>query len=166
MVGSGSNCTATQIEKSIEYQNMGADALLLIAPYYNKANAEGMYRHFAETADKVQIPCILYNVPGRTGCSIPVSVVERLSQHPNIAGIKEASGDMSYAMKIAPLCGSGLRPLLRERRHHRTSDERGRQRRDLRVCQRDAGHVAIRLWRTSWAAIRPRRWPITSSTCS
>ena len=105
MVGSGSNCTATQIEKSIEYQNMGADALLLIAPYYNKANAEGMYRHFAETADKVQIPCILYNVPGRTGCSIPVSVVERLSQHPNIAGIKEASGDMSYAMKIARCVG-------------------------------------------------------------
>ena len=64
-----------------------------------------MYRHFAETADKVQIPCILYNVPGRTGCSIPVSVVERLSQHPNIAGIKEASGDMSYAMKIARCVG-------------------------------------------------------------
>ena len=105
MVGSGSNCTATQIEKSIEYQNMGADALLLIAPYYNKANPEGMYRHFAETADKVQIPCILYNVPGRTGCSIPVSVVERLSRHPNIAGIKEASGDMSYAMKIARCVG-------------------------------------------------------------
>mgnify|MGYP000706613943 CR=1 FL=1 len=53
---------------------MGADALLLISPYYNKANAEGMYRHFAETADAVDIPCILYNVPGRTGCSIPVSV--------------------------------------------------------------------------------------------
>ena len=101
MVGSGSNCTATQIEKSRLYQSMGADALLLIAPYYNKANAEGMYRHFAETADAVDIPCILYNVPGRTGCSIPVSVVERLAKHPNIAGIKEASGDMSYAMKIA-----------------------------------------------------------------
>ena len=105
MVGSGSNCTATQIEKSIEYQNMGADALLLIAPYYNKANPEGMYRHFAETADAVDIPCILYNVPGRTGCSIPVSVVERLAKHPNIAGIKEASGDMSYAMKIARCVG-------------------------------------------------------------
>ena len=105
MVGSGSNCTATQIEKSIQYQDMGADALLLIAPYYNKANPEGMYRHFAETADTVHIPCILYNVPGRTGCSIPVSVVERLSRHPNIAGIKEASGDMSYAMKIARCVG-------------------------------------------------------------
>ena len=105
MVGSGSNCTATQIEKSRLYQSMGADALLLIAPYYNKANAEGMYRHFAETADAVDIPCILYNVPGRTGCSIPVSVVERLAKHPNIAGIKEASGDMSYAMKIARCAG-------------------------------------------------------------
>lgn len=105
IVGSGSNCTATQIEKSIEYQNMGADALLLIAPYYNKANAEGMYRHFAETADRVSIPCILYNVPGRTGCSIPVSVVEKLAKHPNIAGIKESSGDMSYVMKIAHCAG-------------------------------------------------------------
>ena len=105
MVGSGSNCTATQIEKSVQYQDMGADALLLIAPYYNKANPEGMYRHFAETADAVHIPCILYNVPGRTGCSIPVPVVEKLSRHPNIAGIKEASGDMSYAMKIAHCAG-------------------------------------------------------------
>ena len=105
IVGSGSNCTATQIEKSIQYQDMGADALLLIAPYYNKANPEGMYRHFAQTADAVHIPCLLYNVPGRNGCSIPVSVVERLSKHPNIVGIKEASGDMSYAMKIAHCVG-------------------------------------------------------------
>ena len=105
MVGSGSNSTATQIEKSILYQQMGADALLLIAPYYNKANPEGMYRHFAETADKVNIPCILYNVPGRTGCSIPLPVVEKLSHHPNIAGIKEASGDMSYAVKVAAFAG-------------------------------------------------------------
>ncbi|MDY3282046.1 4-hydroxy-tetrahydrodipicolinate synthase [Dysosmobacter sp.] len=105
IVGSGSNCTATQLEKSILYQDMGADALLLISPYYNKANPEGMYRHFAETADAVHIPCLLYNVPGRTGCSIPVSVVEKLAGHPNIAGIKEASGDMSYAMKIAHCIG-------------------------------------------------------------
>lgn len=105
VVGSGSNCTATQVEMSIRYQDMGADALLLIAPYYNKANVEGMYRHFADTADQVKIPCLLYNVPGRTGCSIPVSVVERLSKHPNIVGIKEASGDMGYAMKVARFVG-------------------------------------------------------------
>ena len=101
IVGSGSNCTATQVEMSLRYEAMGADALLLISPYYNKANAEGMYRHFLETANAVHTPCLLYNVPGRTGCSIPVSVVERLCTHPNIVGIKEASGDMSYAMKIA-----------------------------------------------------------------
>ncbi|MDY4163950.1 MAG: 4-hydroxy-tetrahydrodipicolinate synthase, partial [Sutterella sp.] len=105
IVGSGSNCTATQIEMSRKYEEMGADALLIIAPYYNKANPEGMYRHFALTADAVNIPCILYNVPGRTGCSIPVSVVERLAGHPNICGIKEASGNMSYAMQIAKFVG-------------------------------------------------------------
>ena len=101
IVGSGSNCTSTMLEKSLQYQSMGADALLLISPYYNKANVEGMYRHFATVADAVNIPCIIYNVPGRTGCSIPVSVVERLAVHPHIAGIKEASGDMSYVMKVA-----------------------------------------------------------------
>ncbi len=105
IVGSGSNCTATQQKMSLLYESMGADALLLIAPYYNKANPEGMYRHFAETADKVNIPCLLYNVPGRTGCSIPVSVVEKLSRHEHICGIKEASGDMSYAMKVARFLG-------------------------------------------------------------
>ena len=105
IVGSGSNCTATQIEMSRRYEAMGADALLIIAPYYNKANAEGMYRHFADTADAVSVPCILYNVPGRTGCSIPVSVVERLAKHPNICGIKEASGNMSYAMEVARFLG-------------------------------------------------------------
>lgn len=105
VVGSGSNCTATMLEKSKLYESMGADALLLISPYYNKANAEGMYHHFADVADAVNIPCILYNVPGRTGCSIPVSVVERLAKHPRIAAIKEASGDMSYAMKIAHCIG-------------------------------------------------------------
>ena len=64
-----------------------------------------MYRHFTTVADAVHIPCLVYNVPGRTGCSIPVSVVERLAKHPNICGIKEASGDMSYAAKIAHCVG-------------------------------------------------------------
>ena len=101
IAGTGSNCTQTMVEKSQRAQRLGADALLLISPYYNKANVEGMVRHFSAVADTVDLPALLYNVPGRTGCSIPVEVVERLSVHPNIAGIKEASGDMSYAMKIA-----------------------------------------------------------------
>lgn len=105
IAGSGSNCTQTMLEKSLAYEEAGADGLLLITPYYNKANAEGMYRHFVTVADAVHIPCLVYNVPGRTGCSIPVSVVERLAKHPNICGIKEASGDMSYAAKIAHCVG-------------------------------------------------------------
>ena len=105
IAGTGSNCTETMLEKSLRAERMGADGLLLITPYYNKANTEGMVRHFTTVADAVTIPCILYNVPGRTGCSIAPEVVERLAAHPNIAGIKEASGDLSYAMKIAHCIG-------------------------------------------------------------
>ncbi len=105
IAGTGSNCTETMLEKSQRAERMGADGLLLITPYYNKANAEGMYRHFATVADAVSIPSILYNVPGRTGCAISPAVLERLCGHPNIAGIKEASGDMGYAMKIAHCIG-------------------------------------------------------------
>ncbi len=101
IAGSGSNSTQTMLEKSLSYQKLGADGLLLISPYYNKTNTEGMYRHFVTVVDAVEIPCILYNVPGRTGCAIPISVLERLSRHPNVAGLKEASGDMSYAVKAA-----------------------------------------------------------------
>ena len=105
IAGTGSNSTQTMLEKSLRAQELGADGLLIITPYYNKGNQEGIYRHFATVADAVDIPCILYNVPGRTGCSISVENVERLSKHPNICGIKEASGDMSYAMRIAHCIG-------------------------------------------------------------
>ena len=105
IVGAGSNCTQTQLEKSRRFADMGADGLLLITPYYNKTNDEGMYRHFATVADAVDAPILLYNVPGRTGCAISPACCERLSKHPNIAGIKEASGDIGYTAKIARLVG-------------------------------------------------------------
>ena len=101
--GAGSNSTQTQLEKTTRYKKMGADGVLLISPYYNKANDEGMYRHFATVGDQVDIPIILYYVPGRTGCSISPKVVERLSKHPNVVAIKEASGNISYAAHIARL---------------------------------------------------------------
>lgn len=101
--GAGSNSTQTQLEKSRRYHDMGADGLLLITPYYNKANDEGMYRHFAAVADTVDTPIILYNVPGRTGCSISPACCARLAAHPNIAGIKEASGNIGYTAQIAKL---------------------------------------------------------------
>lgn len=102
IVGSGSNNSEVMKQKSLDYQKAGADGLLLISPYYNKSNEEGLIRHFLHTADAVDIPCILYNIPGRTGVNIPVSVVEKLSKHPNIQGIKEASGNIGYIVDIAP----------------------------------------------------------------
>lgn len=101
IAGSGSNSSEMQKHKSEIYTKMGAAALLCISPYYVKTNEEGMYRHFMLSADADTAPLILYNVPGRTGCKISPEVVRRLSVHPNVMGIKEASGDMAYAMKIA-----------------------------------------------------------------
>lgn len=101
IAGTGSNCTETMRQKSLLAQEKGVDGLLLITPYYNKTNEEGMYLHFKTVADAVDIPCCLYNVPGRTGCSISEANVARLAKHPNIVAIKEASGNMSYAMTIA-----------------------------------------------------------------
>ena len=88
IVGAGSNSTQAMKERSIKYEKMGADQLLLISPYYNKTNEKGMIAHFTECADAVNIPIILYNVPGRTGCAISENAVKVLSQHPNIIGIK------------------------------------------------------------------------------
>ena len=101
IVGSGSNCTETAIEKSVKYDKMGADALLVISPYYNKTNTQGMIHHFTAVADAVDKPVIIYNVPGRTGCNISEEAVRVLSKHPNICGIKEASGNIAYATAIA-----------------------------------------------------------------
>ena len=101
IAGSGSNCTQTAVEKSKRFEALGADQLLVISPYYNKATPLGMLRHFTAVADAVKLPIILYNVPGRTGVSITEEVVKELSQHPQICGIKEASGNISYTTSIA-----------------------------------------------------------------
>ena len=104
IVGSGSNSTQVQKEKSIQYAKMGADALLCISPYYNKANAEGMYRHFAEAADAASAPIILYNVPSRTGVSFTAETYKVLSENPKINGVKEASGNFSLLAHTRFLC--------------------------------------------------------------
>lgn len=99
--GAGSNATDESLNKAKGLQMIGCDALLLITPYYNKSNEEGIYRHFTTVLDQVEIPSILYNIPGRTGCSISEANVIRLAEHPNVMGIKEASGSISYATSVA-----------------------------------------------------------------
>ena len=104
IAGTGSNSTETAIYLSTEAEKYGADALLLVSPYYNKATQGGLYQHFKQTADAVKIPCILYNVPGRTGCNIlPATVVKLCTDVKNIVGIKEASGNISQIAKLAAM---------------------------------------------------------------
>ena len=104
IAGTGSNSTVHAIALSQAAQDAGADALLVVSPYYNKATPEGLYLHYAAIASSVQIPVILYNVPSRTGVDIPVEVYRRLSKIPNIAGVKEASSDIRKIARIRSQC--------------------------------------------------------------
>ena len=106
IAGTGSNCTSHAVELSQAAQEAGADALLVVSPYYNKATPEGLFAHYLSIAHAVTIPVIIYNVPSRTSLDIPVSVYQRLSRIPNIVGVKEASTDVSKIAKIRRCCDS------------------------------------------------------------
>ncbi|SCZ77598.1 4-hydroxy-tetrahydrodipicolinate synthase [Acidaminobacter hydrogenoformans] len=103
IAGTGSNDTQHAIEMSMYAESVGADGLLLVTPYYNKATQPGLIRHFTAIADSVSIPAILYSVPSRTGVNIDPDTVLTLSKHPNIQGIKEASGNIAQVVEIARL---------------------------------------------------------------
>ncbi len=108
IAGTGSNDTAYAIDLSRYACEVGADALLLVTPYYNKATQEGLYQSFKMIAQSVDKPCILYNVPSRTGCNILPATAARLAEVENIVGIKEASGDISQIAELARVCGDKL----------------------------------------------------------
>ena len=108
IAGTGSNCTREAISLSRCAMESGADACLLVTPYYNKPTQEGLYLHYKAIAEAVAIPHILYNVPGRTGCDLKPATVERLSKISNIVGIKEATGDLQRAQEILDLCGDSM----------------------------------------------------------
>lgn len=99
IVGSGSNNTKIAIEKSRLAQDLGADGLLVVTPYYNKCNMDGLYLHYKKINDSVNVPIIMYNVPSRTGVDISVDTIAKLSKLKNICGIKEASQDISKVAK-------------------------------------------------------------------
>jgi 4-hydroxy-tetrahydrodipicolinate synthase len=104
IAGTGSNCTEHAVALSRAAEQVGADGLLLVSPYYNKATPDGLFTHYSVIAASVHIPCILYNVPSRTGVDIPVEVYRKLSRIPNIVGVKEAGGDIVKIAKIKAAC--------------------------------------------------------------
>jgi 4-hydroxy-tetrahydrodipicolinate synthase len=105
IAGTGSNDTAFAVTMSKEAQQLGADALLLVTPYYNKCSQKGLVRHYLTIADQVDIPMIVYNVPSRTGVSMSVPVYKELSKHPLINGVKEASGSTDIVLRTLDACG-------------------------------------------------------------
>lgn len=104
IAGTGSNCTSHTAALSLSAQEAGADGLLIVSPYYNKATAEGLIAHYMTVAHTVSIPVIAYNVPGRTGVDMSVSVCQRISSIPNIVGIKEAGNDIRKVTKLCREC--------------------------------------------------------------
>ena len=104
IAGTGSNCTETAVYLSTEAEKYGVDGLLIVTPYYNKAKQKGLYAHYKTIAESVKIPCIIYNVPSRTGCNVePETIVRLCTDIPNIVGVKEASGNNSQIVKLMAL---------------------------------------------------------------
>lgn len=108
IAGTGSNSTEHALAMSKKAQELGADAILVVTPYYNKTSQRGLIRHYSYIADNVDLPMILYNVPSRTGISIRPETYAELAKHPNIVATKEANGDLSAIAKTIALCGDDL----------------------------------------------------------
>jgi 4-hydroxy-tetrahydrodipicolinate synthase len=108
IAGVGSNDTNTAFELSVAAKSCGADATLMVTPYYNKTSQRGLVQHFSYVADRVDIPMVLYNVPSRTSIGIAAETYAELAKHPNINGVKEASGDFSLISRTIKLCGDDL----------------------------------------------------------
>ena len=108
IAGTGTNNTEHVLANTKAACEVGADAILVVTPYYNKATQNGLIKHFTTVADASAVPVILYNVPGRTGCNLQPKTVAKLAEHPNIVAIKEAAGNMAQMVELAALCGDKL----------------------------------------------------------
>ena len=111
VAGTGSNSTSEAIDLTRHAKEAGADGALMILPYYNKPTQEGIYRHFKAVAEAVNIPIIMYNMPGRTGVNMLPATVARLAEIENITAVKEASADLAQMIEIVELCGEDGVPL-------------------------------------------------------
>ena len=108
IAGTGTNNTAHVLENTKNACEVGVDGILVVTPYYNKATQAGLIKHFTMIADASEVPVILYNVPGRTGCALTPKTIATLAEHPNIVGLKEATGNMAQMVEIMHLCGDKI----------------------------------------------------------
>ena len=108
IAGTGTNNTAHVLENTKNACEVGVDGILVVTPYYNKATQAGLIKHFTMIADTSEVPVILYNVPGRTGCALTPKTIATLAEHPNIVGLKEATGNMAQMVEIMHLCGDKI----------------------------------------------------------
>ena len=108
IVGTGSNDTRTAVRHSVEAQTLGADALLVVTPYYNKASRSGLIGHYAAISEQVALPVIMYNVPSRTGMNLESDIVAELARHANLCAVKEASGNLRQLVDLCAACGEGI----------------------------------------------------------
>ena len=108
IAGTGTNNTAHVLENTKNACEVGVDGILVVTPYYNKATQAGLIKHFTMIADASEVPVILYNVPGRTGCALTPKTIAALAEHPNIVGLKEATGNMAQMVEIMNLCGDKI----------------------------------------------------------
>ena len=108
IAGTGTNNTEHVLANTRNACEVGADAILVVTPYYNKATQNGLIKHFTAVADASTVPMILYNVPGRTGCNLLPKTVAKLAEHPNIVAIKEATGNMAQMVELVSLCGDKI----------------------------------------------------------
>ena len=108
IAGAGSNNTRRAVEYARIAEDCGADGLLVVTPYYNKATEDGLVRHYEAITAAASLPVIAYHVPARTGCKLTPETCKRLSENPRIAGLKDATGDLSFTARVAALCGDSL----------------------------------------------------------
>ena len=138
IAGAGSNSTAEAIDLARHARRAGADAALVVTPYYNKPTQDGLYLHYKTIADSVDIPIIIYNVPARSVVDVSVDTMARLAKHPNIVGVKDATANLARPLQVRRACGERVLPALGRGSHSGRPPRLGRRRLHQRHRQRGA----------------------------
>ena len=165
IAGAGSNSTAEAIDLARHAKRAGADAALVVTPYYNKPTQEGLYLHFKAIAETADIPVIIYNIPGRSVVDMSVETMARLAKHPNIVGVKDATANLARPLQTAPRLRRRFLPALGRGPHRRRPSRLRRRRLHQRHRQYRPAAAAARCTPPGSAATSRRRSPSSIVWC-